>query len=69
MIGSLGLPELLIVLAIVVLLFGVGKLPKLGRGLGEGCRQFRESLRCGQSDEGDACHEECCCADHGILPG
>ena len=35
MFGSLGLPELLILLAIVVLIFGVNKLPKLGKGLGE----------------------------------
>jgi sec-independent protein translocase protein TatA len=45
MFGSLGLPELLILLAIVVLIFGVNKLPKLGKGLGEGIRNFKESVR------------------------
>ncbi len=45
MFGSLGLPELLILLAIVVLIFGVNKLPKLGKGLGEGIRNFRSSVR------------------------
>ena len=45
MFGSLGLPELLILLAIVVLIFGVNKLPKLGKGLGEGIRNFRNSVR------------------------
>ncbi|MCW8985657.1 MAG: twin-arginine translocase TatA/TatE family subunit [Thermoanaerobaculales bacterium] len=45
MFGSLGLPELLILLAIVVLIFGVNKLPKLGKGLGEGIRNFKDSLR------------------------
>ena len=45
MFGSLGLPELLILLAIVVLIFGVNKLPKLGKGLGEGIRNFRTSVR------------------------
>jgi len=45
MFGSLGLPELLILLAIVVLIFGVNKLPKLGKGLGEGIRNFKTSVR------------------------
>jgi sec-independent protein translocase protein TatA len=45
MLGSLGLPELLILLAIVVLIFGVNKLPKLGKGLGEGIRNFKDSVR------------------------
>lgn len=45
MFGSLGLPELLILLAIVVLIFGVNKLPKLGKGLGEGIRNFKSSIR------------------------
>jgi sec-independent protein translocase protein TatA len=56
MFGSLGLPELLILLAIVVLIFGVNKLPKLGKGLGEGIRNFKNSVRTEEktaSDEND----------------
>jgi len=55
MFGSLGLPELLIVLAIVVLIFGVNKLPRLGKGLGEGIRNFKDSVRPGDkgSDTSD----------------
>jgi sec-independent protein translocase protein TatA len=49
MFGSLGLPELLILLAIVVLIFGVNKLPKLGKGLGEGIRNFKDSVKSGDS--------------------
>ena len=45
MFGSFGLPELLILLAIVVLIFGVNKLPRLGKGLGEGIRNFKDSVR------------------------
>ncbi len=45
MLGSLGLPELLLILAIVVLIFGANKLPQLGRGLGEGIRNFRDSMK------------------------
>ena len=52
MFGSLGLPELLILLAIVVLIFGVNKLPKLGKGLGEGIRNFKDSVRSGDKERG-----------------
>jgi sec-independent protein translocase protein TatA len=38
MFGSLGLPELLIILLIVIIIFGANKLPQLGRGLGQGMR-------------------------------
>ena len=51
MFGSLGLPELLIILAIVVLIFGVNKLPRLGKGLGEGIRNFKDSVKTGKNDE------------------
>ena len=47
MFGSLGLPELLIILAIVILIFGVNKLPRLGKGLGEGIRNFKDSVKTG----------------------
>lgn len=41
---NLGPLELTIILVIVVLIFGVGKLPQLGRGLGQSIREFRSSL-------------------------
>lgn len=47
MFGTLGLPELLIILAIVILIFGVNKLPRLGKGLGEGIRNFKDSVKSG----------------------
>jgi sec-independent protein translocase protein TatA len=43
--GSFGFTELLIVVLILVLLFGVNKLPKLGKGLGEGIRNFKSAIR------------------------
>ena len=46
MFGSLGLPELLILLAIVVLIFGVNKLPKLGKGIVTCFIELLEHLRC-----------------------
>ncbi|RLE36650.1 MAG: twin-arginine translocase TatA/TatE family subunit [Acidobacteria bacterium] len=53
MFGSLGLPELLIILAIVVLIFGVNKLPRLGKGLGEGIRNFKDSVKTEKKNETD----------------
>jgi sec-independent protein translocase protein TatA len=51
MIGSFGLPELLVILVIVVVIFGASKLPQLGRGLGEGISNFREGLSKGKDDK------------------
>lgn len=41
---SPGMPELIIVLVIVVLVFGVGKLPEVGRQLGAGIKNFKREL-------------------------
>ncbi len=51
MFGSLGMGELLVILAIVVLIFGVNKIPQLGKGLGEGIRNFKSALKSGEDDE------------------
>lgn len=48
MFGSLGVPELLLILLIVIIIFGANKLPQLGRGLGEGLRNFKESIKTGE---------------------
>jgi sec-independent protein translocase protein TatA len=48
MFGRLGTPELLIVLVIVVLLFGGGKIGKIGGEIGTAMREFRQSM---QADE------------------
>ena len=41
---GLGAPELIIVLIVVMLIFGAGKLPEVGSGLGKGIREFKESV-------------------------
>ena len=41
----LGVPELLIILVIFVLVFGVGKLPQVGKALGQSVRDFREGTQ------------------------
>lgn len=50
MFGPIGVTELLIILVIIVILFGVNKLPRLGKGLGEGIRNFKDSVRSGEGD-------------------
>ena len=45
MFGKLGVPELLIILAIALLIFGPRKLGELGKGLGEGIRGFKDSMK------------------------
>jgi sec-independent protein translocase protein TatA len=45
MFGSLGVPELLLIFLIVIIIFGAGKLPLLGKGLGEGIRNFKSSIK------------------------
>ena len=42
---NLGATELLIILAIVVLLFGTSRLPQLGRGMGQGIRNFKQGIK------------------------
>jgi sec-independent protein translocase protein TatA len=44
-IGGLGTPELLLILAIVVLLFGVGRVSLIGREMGSAIREFRKGLK------------------------
>lgn len=40
-----GFQELLVILLIVIIIFGASKLPQLGKGLGEGIRNFRKGLK------------------------
>ena len=41
----LGFPELLLIFVIILVIFGAGKLPQLGKGLGEGISNFRDGLK------------------------
>jgi sec-independent protein translocase protein TatA len=43
MFGRIGLPELAIILFIIILIFGANRLPEIGRGIGKGIRNFKES--------------------------
>ena len=43
--GSIGLPEMLIILAIVIIIFGANRLPGLGRGIGSAIRNFKDGMK------------------------
>jgi sec-independent protein translocase protein TatA len=45
LLGSLGFQELLLIFLIVLVIFGSTKLPALGRGLGEGIRNFKRGIK------------------------
>ena len=50
---NIGLPELLVILVIVVVIFGAAKLPQLGKGLGDGIRNFKDAMRDGQKGDNE----------------
>ena len=45
MFGRLGVPELLIILLIVLVIFGANRLPQLGKGIGQGLKNFKDSVK------------------------
>jgi len=51
--GRIGLSELLVIFLILVVLFGATKIPQLGKGLGEGIRNFKKGLRGDDEDASD----------------
>jgi sec-independent protein translocase protein TatA len=57
MLGGFGVTELLIVLVIVLVLFGVGRISKIAGEMGSGIRAFKDGLQ-GSEDEGEAQEEE-----------
>jgi sec-independent protein translocase protein TatA len=50
MFGSLGFGEIVLILLIVILIFGTSRIPELGRGLGEGIKNFKKAIK-GEEDE------------------
>ena len=49
--GRLGMGELIVILLIVVVIFGAGKLPQIGEGLGKAITNFKKSVASGKEEE------------------
>ena len=45
MFGGIGMPELIVILVIVLIIFGANKLPQIGEGLGKGIRNFKKATK------------------------
>ena len=45
MFGGIGMPELLVILVIVLIIFGANKLPQIGEGLGKGIQNFKKGIK------------------------
>jgi len=49
--GRLGMPELLIILAIIIVIFGANRLPGLGRGIGSAIKNFKDEFKEKEDDK------------------
>ncbi len=49
--GRLGMPELLIILAIIIVVFGANRLPGLGRGIGSAIKNFKDEFKEKEKDD------------------
>ena len=48
---GMGWPEILLILVVVMIIFGIGRLPEVGSGLGKGIRQFKKALSGNEEEE------------------
>ncbi len=51
--GSIGAPEILVVALIALLLFGAGRIADIGKGLGQGIKNFKQGIKEADEDEAD----------------
>jgi sec-independent protein translocase protein TatA len=55
---GLGMPELLVILVIILVVFGAGKLPQIGEGLGKGISNFKKSIKVNKETGEDVSQDE-----------
>jgi sec-independent protein translocase protein TatA len=51
--GSIGAPELIVIALIALLLFGAGRIADIGKGLGQGIKNFKQGIREADTDDED----------------
>jgi len=51
MFSNIGLPEILIIMFVLVLLFGAKKIPELAQGIGKGMKEFKKAMKDDDSDK------------------
>ncbi len=66
MFGSLGITELILILVIVLIIFGAGKLPKIGEGMGKALKGFKKEIR--EAEEPIASPEQAQATDAHVVP-
>jgi sec-independent protein translocase protein TatA len=64
---GIGVPELLILLVVILLVFGPKRLPEMGRSLGRGMREFKDSISGKEEDETPAQSHEITSTGHEIV--
>ncbi|MBI3617879.1 MAG: twin-arginine translocase TatA/TatE family subunit [Candidatus Omnitrophica bacterium] len=56
--GQIGMPELIVILLVVIILFGARKLPEIGSALGKAIREFKKAGKDVQDDVKDAVKQD-----------
>ncbi|BBO84366.1 twin-arginine translocase TatA/TatE family subunit [Desulfosarcina ovata] len=55
---GIGMPELIIILVIILIIFGVGKLPEIGGGMGKAIRNFKDASKEAETEEPEKIEDE-----------
>lgn len=54
---GIGMPELIIILVIIMIIFGAGKLPEIGSGIGRGIKNFKKATTDAEKEDADKIDE------------
>jgi sec-independent protein translocase protein TatA len=56
--GRIGLPEMVVILLIVIVVFGAKRLPELGRGIGSAIKNFKDGVKAEDESKSEAAHHK-----------